>query len=225
MRFRILPLTMAAILVLLLVKIMDIAGGGQRANDLFPRTAPRAIAADEANADTEDEAGGEEDEDGEDAATADDEAASPDPKDKRNFSQIEVGLLQSLAKRREELDARERSIDLRMNVLAATEARIDKKIEDLKSLKMEVEGLLDQHETQQDSNIRSLVKIYESMKPKQAAEIFNQMDMRILLEVVDRMKEKNAALILANMEPRKAKDLTIMLAEQKNIVRDTVPAN
>ncbi len=40
-----------------------------------------------------------------------------------------------------------------------------------------------------DANWAGLVKVYETMKPRDAAAIFNDMDLPVLLQVLDRMKE------------------------------------
>jgi flagellar motility protein MotE (MotC chaperone) len=136
---------------------------------------------------------------------------------KRDFSQVEVDLLQSLAKRRQELDDWAKQIQLKENMLIATEQRINDKIESLQKMKKELENLLAQYNEQEDTKIRSLVKIYENMKPKDAARIFEELDMPVLLTVVDRMSERKVAPVLASMNPTKAKDVTVQLAEQRKL--------
>ncbi len=56
------------------------------------------------------------------------------------------------------------------------------------------------------------MKVYEGMKPRDAATIFNDLDMNVLLGVVDRMKDRKAAPVLAAMQPDKARELTTKLA-------------
>ncbi|MCZ6722083.1 MAG: hypothetical protein O7A65_11160 [Proteobacteria bacterium] len=60
----------------------------------------------------------------------------------------------------------------------------------------------------------SLVKIYQNMKPKDAARIFNELDFDVLVEVLERMRETSAAPILARMDSERAKALTLELAER-----------
>ena len=52
----------------------------------------------------------------------------------------------------------------------------------------------------------------ENMKPRDAAAIFNDLDMPVLLSVVGRMKEARAAAVLAAMSPDKAREVTTQLA-------------
>ena len=66
-----------------------------------------------------------------------------------------------------------------------------------------------------EANWRGLVKLYESMKPRDAAAIFNDLDMPVLLQVVDRMKEIKAAPVLAAMQPDRAQQLTAELAQMR----------
>ena len=87
----------------------------------------------------------------------------------------------------------------------------------MKTLQNTIEGLLRQYNYQEDNKMRSLVKIYENMKPKEAAKIFEQLDMNILLEVIERMKEQRVAPIMAEMDPSKAKAVTAELAQRRQI--------
>jgi len=99
--------------------------------------------------------------------------------------------------------------------------RINEKIAQLQSLKVDVETLLARYDKQEQTELRSLVKIYENMKPKQAARIFDEMEMEILLDVIDLMSERKAAPILAAMNPVKAKDVTVELAEKRRLRQQT----
>ncbi len=131
------------------------------------------------------------------------------------FSKTELDLLQNLTKRREELDQRERDLDMKSKVLDATDKRITDKISEMKVLQVELSKVLAQYNEKQDGQIKSLVKIYENMKPDEAAAIFNELEMPILLDVIGKMSERKVALVLANMSPKKARDVTQELAEKR----------
>ncbi len=148
------------------------------------------------------------------AADAGDAEPAPRPVSTQ-FSQAEIEVLQSLAKRRDALDARARDLELRENVLKATEKRIDGKIVELKALEEKIQQYLQQHDEQGEQQLKSLVKVYENMKPKDAARIFEQLDLDILLDVAERMREAKMAPILANMDPGKAKQITVELATRR----------
>ena len=62
--------------------------------------------------------------------------------------------------------------------------------------------------------------IYESMKPKEAAQIFDKLEINVLLGVIERMKENKVAPILASMRRRSAaRQVTDMLADKKASAR------
>jgi flagellar motility protein MotE (MotC chaperone) len=132
-----------------------------------------------------------------------------------NYTPVEVELLQGLSARRKQLDEREEEIRMKESLLEATEVRLDRKISEIQTMEGGLKKLLDEYGKHEEGEIRSLVKIYENMKPKDAAQIFDEMEMPILLLVVDKMSERKAAPILALMTPAKAKDLTVELADQR----------
>ena len=137
--------------------------------------------------------------------------------DAATATDTEIELLQKLVKRREKLERLEHQLDLRESMLSATERRIDTKITELAKIKTTIEQLLKKHNAQQEAKLRSLVKIYENMKPKQAARIFDRLDLGILLDVVERMRESKSAPIMANMTPARAKSVTTALVSRSRL--------
>ncbi len=136
---------------------------------------------------------------------------------KMKFTPAEVEVLQRLSGRREALAQRSRQMAMREKILQATEKRIDNKIGELKTLEERIKGLLMEHDKEAEEQIKSLVKVYESMKPKEAARIFEELEMDILLDVTERMKEVKMAKVLAAMDPKKAKNLTVELATHRRL--------
>jgi flagellar motility protein MotE (MotC chaperone) len=133
------------------------------------------------------------------------------------FTQEEIDLLQNLSVRRGELDRKEQRLDERESLIAAAEARIDAKIEEMKSLKSAIEDLVETKEAQEDDRIKKLISVYEKMKPKDAARIWNDLDMDILLQVALGMREANTAAVLSEMTPDRARALTSELAYKQDI--------
>lgn len=131
-----------------------------------------------------------------------------------NLTKSEIELLKELSKRREKLEVDKKDLDIREKVLKATEGKIDQKVSELKNLQSQLEELMKQYDQKETAKILSLVKIYETMKPKDAAKIFNELEMPVLIKVVSNMKEVKVAPIIASMDPTKARDLSIELAKQ-----------
>ncbi|MFO7482549.1 MotE family protein [Oceanibaculum nanhaiense] len=133
------------------------------------------------------------------------------------FSRSEIELLQELSRRRDELDQREQTLVQKEGLLAAAEQRIDKKIAELDTIRSDIEALIKKYNEQEEAEVQRLVKIYEAMKPKDAARIFDQLDMNILLQVVERMAERRVAPILADMSPKRANELTAEIATRRQM--------
>jgi flagellar motility protein MotE (MotC chaperone) len=138
-------------------------------------------------------------------------------RDPFNYTDEEVDVLQQLAKRRTELDQRARQLDEREALVKAAEQRMDQKMAELKALQATVQDLLKQRNAADEQQLQSLVKIYENMKPKAAAQIFEEMDMDVLLDVVSRMNERKVSPILAQVSPTRAKELTFELAQRRQM--------
>jgi len=129
-------------------------------------------------------------------------------------SASEVDVINSLAKRRRDLDAREGQINAQANMIAATEIRVDAKIAQLKQLQAQITALLGQRDETQKAQIAALVKTYSTMKAKDSARIFNSLPDDVLVPVAQQMKSDVLALVLASMASDNAKALTVKLANR-----------
>ena len=121
-------------------------------------------------------------------------------------------MLLDLRDRRQELDAREAALAAGNRCSAPAETKLSARVEELQACKRNWKVLDASHRQQEDAAWQGLVKVYETMKPRDAAAIFNELGMPVLLAVIDRMKEAKAAAILAAMTPDKARDVTTQLA-------------
>ena len=127
----------------------------------------------------------------------------------------ELQLLQDLRQRRRSLDERERMLDQRADLLRSTQLKLEARLAELASLQEKLEQLEDERHARDSENWTGLVKTYEDMKPKDAAAIFDVLDMHVLLEVLDRMEDRKAAAVLADMLPERARIATQMLAQKR----------
>ncbi len=130
------------------------------------------------------------------------------------ISESEVRVLESLAERRAQLEQREKQLAMKTSLLEAAEKRVAKRIEELRAVEGRVKTLLGQYDEAQEVQISSLVKVYENMKAKDAARIFENLESDILIAVAGRMREVKIAAILASMSPAKAQALTVMMANR-----------
>jgi flagellar motility protein MotE (MotC chaperone) len=135
------------------------------------------------------------------------------------LSQSEIEVLHQLAERRAALDRRERQLDRDAALLATAEADLAAQLERLERLRAEIAATVGAHDAKEEAELADLVKIYETMKPKAAAEIFNRLEMPILVQVVERMRAPKSADVLARMDPAKAKQVTAELARRTELLR------
>lgn len=136
--------------------------------------------------------------------------AAPHPVD-----QAERALLEQLRARRSEIDAREQTVAAREVVLQAAERRMARRVEELTALQQRLEGLERARADREEAGWRGLVRTYEAMRPREAAAIFNDLDMPVLVEILDRMGERKAAPVIGAMRPEKARDVTAELARHR----------
>jgi len=130
------------------------------------------------------------------------------------LSPAELQVLQSLGARRGQLDQREQQLDVQLALLAAAEAKLDAKVRALTGLKADIKGLMTQADSKQDAEIDRLVKVFEAMKPKDAAPRMVLLDDSVRLPIAAKMKERSLSAIIAQMPPPEAKRLTESLSRR-----------
>lgn len=136
----------------------------------------------------------------------------------------ESAINDRLAERRTELETREKELDMRTTLLDAAEKRLEERSAELKALEEKIGKMVDDNKTAEQQQFVSLVAMYENMKPKDAATIFNQLDMPVLLGVAKAMNPRKMAPILAKMDPLKAKALTDGIAADEAPTPDATQA-
>jgi flagellar motility protein MotE (MotC chaperone) len=152
-------------------------------------------------------------------------AAAEEPFDPQTMTKADYELLQQLAKRRAELDQREKDLADRAAMLEAVQQQVTTKVGEQQKLKSDIEKLTGGGQDAGSMKYRRLVKIYESMKPDEAARILEKMDGQVLLEVVTRMGERRLAPILAQMDPLKAQAITVAMAMQPDPTEEIAAAS
>ena len=128
------------------------------------------------------------------------------------LSPAELQVLQSLGARRGQIEKREQDLDVQLALMAAAEAKLDAKIQALNGMKAEVAKLMVDADGKEQAEIARLVKVFEGMKPKDAAPRMMLLDDAVRLPIAARMKERSLSAIIAAMPPTEAKKLTEGLA-------------
>jgi len=126
------------------------------------------------------------------------------------LSPAERALLERLGERRQELDTRTRDIELRENLIKDAEKRLETRIDELKDIENRISG----KGGEQAAKLKSLVVMYETMKPKDAARIFDKLDQLVLVDVASVMNPRKLSEVLAQMNADSAQRLTVELAKR-----------
>ena len=132
-----------------------------------------------------------------------------------SISDEERSLLLDLRHRREQLDEKSRLLDQRAAQITAADEKLNARVQQLTALQSQLEALESARQQRQTANWGGLVKTYEAMKPRDAAAIFDSLDMQVLLQVLDRMQERRAAAVLAAMQTDRARLATQLLSEMR----------
>jgi flagellar motility protein MotE (MotC chaperone) len=128
----------------------------------------------------------------------------------------ERAILGRLQDRRQELDERNRELDMRESLLKAAEKRLDAKVNELKDIEARIKVASNARDEAEVQRFKGIVSMYENMKPKDAARIFDRLEMRVLAEVATAIKSRTMSEILAQMSPDSAEKLTVELANRAN---------
>jgi flagellar motility protein MotE (MotC chaperone) len=135
----------------------------------------------------------------------------------------ERAVLESLNQRRQELEARARELDVRENLLAATEKRIQSRLAEIKEAEARINATVHKKDEAEAARFKALVSMYENMKAKDAAKIFDRLDMRVLLELSAQINPRRMSDILALMSPEVAERLTGEIAARAGAVEKPAP--
>ncbi|MEE4364987.1 MAG: hypothetical protein V2J08_13710 [Desulfotignum sp.] len=150
--------------------------------------------------------------------TADDtagrETPCPDP--------AEV-VLRGLAEKKQAIQEMQNILDQEKKELQRYEEQIDEKLASLEAMKQQIQkdlALLDEKKSEQErekeaayeAKMNRLVKMYAGMKPKDAAQIVDEMTLDVAQEIFFRMRETSASQILSFVDSQKAAKISERLA-------------
>jgi flagellar motility protein MotE (MotC chaperone) len=152
-------------------------------------------------------------------ATAAPEAAKLDvptakPEQIQPVSPSERAILERLQSRRQELEARAREIDIRESLLKAAEKRIESRVEELKAVESRISTATGQKSEADAARFKGIITMYEAMKPKDAAKVFDRLEMPVLIEIASQIAPRKMSDILGQMSAEAAERLTVELARR-----------
>ncbi|RVU18198.1 hypothetical protein EOE48_11895 [Methylobacterium oryzihabitans] len=140
-----------------------------------------------------------------------------------DVSLTERALLEKLGARRDALQQRSRDLEAREQLIGTVERRIEGQIGDLRKLETQ-EAEAARPSEAEAAALRNIVTMYETMKPKEAARVFDRLSLDVLVPVVLGMNPRKMAEVLAVMQPEAAERLTVALAQRTRKTPPKAPA-
>jgi flagellar motility protein MotE (MotC chaperone) len=224
---RVIPLVLIAITGLAVLKIVGLVIDGGYVFDYQPQSTKRSWAQETLNfpsrkIDPADVTGSLNEKPKDEAAAtpvAAPETARPDgtvvyPEQTHPISASERAILERLQSRRQELEARAREIEIRESLLKAAEKRIESRVEELKAVESRI-NTATEHKAETDAaRFKGIITMYEGMKPKDAAKVFDRLEMSVLIEIATQIAPRKMSDILGLMSTEAAERLTIEMARR-----------
>jgi flagellar motility protein MotE (MotC chaperone) len=227
---RVIPVVLIAIFGLAVLKVAGLVIEGGYVFDYQPQTTKRSWAQQTLNfpggpkTDTADVTGSVHEKPKEEApkpaaAPAAPEVAKPDggvifPNQSQPVSASERAILERLQSRRQELEARAREIDIRESLLKAAEKRIESRVEELKAIESRISTVTEQKNQAEAARFKGIITMYEGMKPKDAAKVFDRLEMPVLIEIASQIAPRKMSDVLGLMSAEAAERLTVELARR-----------
>lgn len=134
----------------------------------------------------------------------------------QSVSPSERAILERLQARRQELEQRAREIEIRESLLKSAEKRIEGRVDEVKATEARVSAATGQKAEQDAARFKGIITMYEGMKPKDAAKVFDRLEMSVLYDIASQIAPRKMADILGLMQPEAAERLTVELARRAN---------
>jgi flagellar motility protein MotE (MotC chaperone) len=227
---RVIPVVLVAIFGLAVLKVAGLVMDGGYVFDYAPQSGKRSWAQESFNfpgggrADPADITGsvhGKEEKKEEAPKPAAPAATPPKPdgvvvypEQPQQVSASERAILERLQARRQELETRAREVEIRESLLKAAEKRIESRVEEMKATEAKMTATGGQKAEADAARFKGIITMYESMKPKDAAKVFDRLEMSVLYEIASQIAPRKMSDILGLMQPEAAERLTVELAHR-----------
>ena len=126
-------------------------------------------------------------------------------------------LMNELAQKERSLLHRETTIAAREADLRLAEQKIEERLAALESLRAEIRTEMTAMDEAREQRVVGLVRMFEGMRPGDAAAILSEPEEDISIAVLDRMARSKAGKVLAEMEPQKAARLAATFADSPRL--------
>lgn len=127
-------------------------------------------------------------------------------------------LLASIREREAQLDAERKRLADRAQTLSVAETKLAEQLAAFEIARKNLEDTLAVADKAAERDIAQMTTVYESMKPADAAKIFERMDVGFAAGLLGRMRPETAAEVLAGMSADSAYAITVTVASRNAAV-------
>jgi flagellar motility protein MotE (MotC chaperone) len=150
-------------------------------------------------------------------------STEPPPPPLITLSASDIPLLQSLQERQELLEEREKQLAKREEAVHFIQQQAEEKLASLTTLRKEIGSLITEKEAFEEKRFEHLVKVYEGMKPEEAASLIERLHEDTATKLFYRMKEKKVSQLLGFVKPEVAAKLSERLAALQQKEQEKIP--
>lgn len=133
---------------------------------------------------------------------------TPDTKSRAEIAD----LLDALQQREAAVAEREARVEIRTKSLDVAQQEIERRIDALEAAEERLSATLALADSAAEDDLARLTTVYENMKPKEAAALFQAMEPAFAAGFLARMRPDSAAKIMAGLEPQNAYSISAILA-------------
>lgn len=107
-----------------------------------------------------------------------------------------------------DISARELEVRKREAELKTMEAELEAKLENLRAMEVKMQNLIKSAGDMQDEKMQHLVDVYSNMKPKQAAQVLENLEESIAVKILAGMSGRKAGEVLSSVRADRAAKLS-----------------
>lgn len=133
-------------------------------------------------------------------------------------------VLDALDQRERAVARREAAVEAREADLRILEQTLTGRMGDLTRIRGELKGELEKLDTTRQTRVSDMVKVFNAMRPNEAAPILSAVEKDLAVEVLSRMGKAKAAKVLGAMDPQVAAGLSASIARAPKIEAASVSA-
>jgi len=130
-------------------------------------------------------------------------------------AQEETIDLKYLISKKLEIEKQEKSVEAKKAELLSIQDEINKKIEKLTQLRDEIRSEVAKKKMVEEQKLKHLIKVYSTMKPQNAAELIEKLDIKLAIELMSEMKGDDVGKILSFVKIEKAAEISEGLVKRE----------